>query len=64
MSRIVYKTGTTYQSQRVYLYGKDVGCIYKVLGGYQYFPGKLKTVGGSIYKTLREVKDDLEYDGS
>jgi hypothetical protein len=63
MNRITYKAGAIKQSVIVYLDGKRVGCIYKVEGGYQYFPGKIKKGGGSILKALKEVKEDLEYDG-
>ena len=63
MTRITYKAGAIKKSVIVYLDGKRVGCIYKVDGGYQYFPGKIKKEGGSILKTLREVKEDLEYNG-
>ena len=59
MTRITYKAGAIKKSVIVYLDGKRVGYIYKVDGGYQYFPGKIKKEGGSILKTLREVKEDL-----
>ena len=64
LNKIDYKAGVTKQSVIVYLGGKRAGCIYKVEGGYQYYPGHIKRSGGSVFKTLRETKQDLEYDGS
>lgn len=64
MNRIQYKVGVPEKKLLVYLDGKRVGCIYKVEGGYQYFPGKVKNLGGFIYKTIKGVKADLEHDAS
>lgn len=43
----------------VYLWGRYVGNIVRVAGGYQYRPNKSKQYG-EVYATIQQVKNSLE----
>ena len=56
---IAYKWTTVAEVEAVFLEGKKVGEIKKVVGGWQYFPKGSKQ-GGDIFKKISECEDSLK----